>query len=334
MASPVLPFVTILATLAGAPAEGAEEPVPVAVMPLAVEGDVSPEDRATLEQALRDALASDGVELRPTPTRCAEAECVAELAQTSKVVRVVDARVTYTTNDYQVTLSVLDETGASVQSVSLACEICTIADVATKLADAAEQVQAQLREASARAAVVVVDSVPPGAVVWVDGKRLGVTPLEAEVGTGPHELRVERPGHVAQKEAFESVAGGRSTFNLRLAPVSDEGARPRRGLFIAGLGSIGVGAGAVIGGAVALALDSRPIQRKCVGNDVDVNGECRFLHDTKLVGAVVLAAGGAALVTGVVLAVVGRKGARKRGPSEQAQRWRLQPSGVGVRGWF
>jgi hypothetical protein len=332
------PLLTLVATLASARAVAAEEPVPVVVMPVAVEGDVSPEDQALLQQALLDALGKDeGLELRVTPTRCADAGCVAALARTHEAVRIVDPKVAYGTNDYQVTLSVLDETGASVQLVSLSCEICTIADVATRFAQAAEQVRVQLGEASARSAVVVVDSIPPGAVVWVDGKRLGVTPLEAEVGTGPHELRVERPGHVTQKEEFEGVAGGRSAFNLRLAPAEAEGKGPgaRRGLFIAGLASIGVGAGAAIGGAVALALDSRPIERKCVGNDVDINGECRYLHDTKLVGAVVLAAGGAALVTGVVLAVVGRKGARKRGAEEQqARRWRLQPHGFGVRGWF
>jgi hypothetical protein len=304
-------------------------------MPLAVEGDVSPEDQATLEQGLLDALEGNGVELRSTPTRCAEAKCVAELARTTKVVRVVDARVTYTTNDYHVTLSVLDEAGAPVQSVSLSCEICTIPDVAARFGEAAEQLRGQLREASARMAVVVVDSTPAGAVVWVDGARLGVTPLEAEVGAGAHELRVERPGHVPQQETFESVAGGRSTFALRLASVTDdEGPRPRRGLWIAGLGSIGAGAAATIGGAVLLAIDSRPIQRKCVGDDVDVNGECRFLHDTKLAGVVTLATGGAVLAAGIVLAVLGRKAARKRGPQEQARRWQLQPTATGVRGWF
>jgi hypothetical protein len=327
----MLPF---MMALAGAPAEPPKEPVPVAVMPLAVEGEVSPEDRAMLEQALLDALQGEGVELRSSPTRCADAECVAELARTSKVVRVVDARVTYTTNDYQIAFSVLDEAGASVQSVSLSCEICTVTDVATRFTEAADQLRAQLLDASAATSVVVVDSTPAGAVVWVDGERLGVTPLEAKITVGPHELRVERPGHVTQQETFESVAGGRSTFDLTLAAVSDEPSRRHRTMFIAGLGLVGAGTAASIGGAVLLAIDSRPIQRTCNGDDVDVNGECRFLHDTKLAGTVALAVGGAVLVTGVVLAVLGRKAARQRGPKEQARRWQLQPTAIGVMGRF
>lgn len=334
MASPMLFLMALAVTLAGAPAEVPKEPVPVAVMPLAVEGEVSPEDQAVLQQALLDALKGEGLELRSSPTRCADAECVAELARTSKVVRVVDARVTYTTNDYQIALSVLDEAGASVQSVSLSCEICTVTDVATRFTEAAEQLREQLRDASAATAVVVVDSSPAGAVVWVDGERLGVTPLEAKIAVGPHELRVERPGHVTQQETFESVAGGRSTFDLTLASVSDEPSRGRRAMFIAGLGMVGAGTAASVGGAVLLAIDSRPIQRTCSGDDVDVNGECRFLHDTKLAGTIALATGGAALATGIVLAVLGRKAARKRGPQEQARRWQLQPTAFGVRGRF
>jgi hypothetical protein len=334
MASPMLPLMALAITLAGPPPVAPEEPVPVAVMPLAVEGEVSPEDRAMLEQALLDALKADGIELRSSQTRCADAECVAELARTSEAVRVVDPRVIYTTNDYQITLSVLDEAGTSVQSVSLSCEICTVNDVAARFAEAAAQLRDPLREASAATAAVIVDSTPAGAVVWVDGERLGVTPLEAKVEVGTHQLRVEHPGHVTQQETFESVAGGRATFDLRLAAASDGPPRGRRAMFIAGLAMVGAGAAASIGGAVLLAIDSRPIQRTCTGDDVDMNGECRFLHDTKLPGTVALATGGAVLAAGVVLAVLGRKAARKRGSKEQARRWQLQPTAFGVRGRF
>jgi hypothetical protein len=318
MASPMLPLMALAITLAGPPPVAPEEPVPVAVMPLAVEGEVSPEDRAMLEQALLDALKADGI----------------ELARTSEAVRVVDPRVIYTTNDYQITLSVLDEAGTSVQSVSLSCEICTVNDVAARFAEAAAQLRDPLREASAATAAVIVDSTPAGAVVWVDGERLGVTPLEAKVEVGTHQLRVEHPGHVTQQETFESVAGGRATFDLRLAAASDGPPRGRRAMFIAGLAMVGAGAAASIGGAVLLAIDSRPIQRTCTGDDVDMNGECRFLHDTKLPGTVALATGGAVLAAGVVLAVLGRKAARKRGSKEQARRWQLQPTAFGVRGRF
>lgn len=334
MASPLLPLMALAITLVSAPAEAPKEPVPVAVMPLAVEGEVSPEDQAVLQQALLDALKGEGLELRSSPTRCADAECVAELARTTEVVRVVDARVIYTTNDYQIAFSVLDEAGASVQSVSLSCEICTVSDVAARFSEAADQLRGQLREASAATAMVVVDSTPAGAVVWVDGERLGVTPLEAKIAVGSHALRVERPGHVTQEETFESVAGGRSTFDLTLAAESEEPPRGRRAMFFAGLGLVGAGTAASIGGAVLLAIDSRPIERTCSGDNVDVNGECRFLHDTKLAGTVALAAGGAVLATGIVLAVLGRKAVRKRGPKEQARRWQLQPTAFGVMGRF
>ena len=42
MASPMVPLLTLVATLASARASAPEEPISVMVMPVAVEGDVSP----------------------------------------------------------------------------------------------------------------------------------------------------------------------------------------------------------------------------------------------------------------------------------------------------
>jgi hypothetical protein len=66
--------------------------------------------------------------------------------------------------------------------------------------------------------------------------------------------------------------------------------------------------GTVVAGAVLLGIDSRPVQSRCSGDSVDINGKCEYLHDTVVVGAVLTSAGAAAIVTGVALAIVGRRG--------------------------
>lgn len=50
---------------------------------------------------------------------------------------------------------------------------------------------------------LVVNSVPPGAEVYIDGTRRGITPLNSSLSPGKHSLRVEKSGYEEIKEEIK-----------------------------------------------------------------------------------------------------------------------------------
>jgi TonB family protein len=78
---------------------------------------------------------------------------------------------------------------------------------------------------SPTAARLTVRSEPDGAMVSVDGRVIGMTPLDqALLGPGRHEVRVERRGFRAQTRRIEAGAGQPLLVALRLEPLVE--ARP------------------------------------------------------------------------------------------------------------
>jgi hypothetical protein len=89
-----------------------------------------------------------------------------------------------------------------------------------------------------------------GAIVRVDGRVLGETPLRADVAAGPHEVRVEANGHVAQELTVEVPEGQEVDREVTLVAVA--GTADRRPPAATG-GGVNVLPWA-IGGAGAVAL--------------------------------------------------------------------------------
>lgn len=63
---------------------------------------------------------------------------------------------------------------------------------------------------------VVVRSVVSGAVVFVDGQRLGVVPAEAALPAGRHRVRLEHPDYTPGDTTFEVADGDRKVVSLPL----------------------------------------------------------------------------------------------------------------------
>ncbi len=65
--------------------------------------------------------------------------------------------------------------------------------------------------------VLVVESRPPGAVVFVDGRRVGTTPLSmTQVDAGEHAVRLERSGYQRWSASVRIVAGARNRVTASL----------------------------------------------------------------------------------------------------------------------
>ncbi|WP_457632161.1 RodZ domain-containing protein [Oceanithermus desulfurans] len=64
-----------------------------------------------------------------------------------------------------------------------------------------------------------VETVPPGATVWLDGFRLGEAPVSGRFSAGERTLRVEAEGYVTYEAPLTLEPGGTRHLKVTLAPL-------------------------------------------------------------------------------------------------------------------
>lgn len=280
------------------------------MLPLVVEGELPSSWRAQLARRLREGLERGGrpiVDAKATAP-CTDAECIRALGRDTGARWIVRARVTVRDRDFDVALELLDaNSGTSLTNSSARCEVCAVAEVGDMLADRAAVLDRNLDALLRAPPVIRFESVPPRALVWLDGELVGTAPVERTVEEGRHRARGELDGYLPLELQFDALAGTGDTVTLELSP------KPRRAGRRAGWALLGIGLGGLAIGTPLVALHGHPYRARCSGNDVDTDGNCRFVYGTRTGGAVVLAIGAAALVTAVVLLATSRKrGAARR----------------------
>ena len=70
-------------------------------------------------------------------------------------------------------------------------------------------------ETPVQQASVLVDSIPPGADIEIDGAFVGSTPSTVSVVAGSHEITIKRKGFVDWKKTL-NVTGGSIRLNAEL----------------------------------------------------------------------------------------------------------------------
>lgn len=308
-----------------APTGSAQARETIAVLPLAIDGELAPSFREQLQSRLVEGIARGQrpvVSLDPTTT-CSEAACMREIGRTSGARWIARARVVVRDRDFDIGLELFDgHDGASVTKTVGTCEVCAIAEVGDMLADQAAVLDRKLEALAEAPPVVRFESRPTGALVWVDGKLVGPTPIERTLEAGRHRAHAELDHHLPLEIQFDAIAGTHETIPLELSPVPKGRLRMRN----AGWGLLGAGLGLAAAGIPLLALHGRPYQSRCSGGDVDDDGDCRFTYDTKTGGIVLLALGGAAVITAVALVAVATRGGLP--PPRRSARVRLHGLGL------
>ncbi len=326
----------LVAALACALAAG-----PALADPIAV---ASPELPESLPEAQREQLTSavqDGItrgkatSVAVDTSACAgEATCIGTAAGEAGAKHALTLKVDKVESDYGVTLHILDGAGSTVVNLEESCELCGIAELEELVVDLTSRAITKLAIAS-KAATLAVTSEPSGASVFLDGELVGTTPFELPVGAGSRKLRIELDGYIEQERDTTLVAGERVDLELSLQPVpvapppeiepasaTDRGRKLRgAGYALLGLGIASAGAGIAL-----IVIDEQPITSDCSGDNVDVDGDCKWRRNT-LGGGIGLAAGGAVLIgTSIALLVKGRR--RNEAPPTNA---RLTPTASGFR---
>jgi hypothetical protein len=309
----------------------------VAILPLVVEGELPDSDRATLTEQLVGGL-QRGAFAVATPAeveaigegKCSKPNCMTKVADKTGATHVVRAIVTVSDRDYTVRVELYDGSdGTTIISSSDGCEICGVADVGGLIETQAATLRTKLDALASGPAAIVVTTDPAGADVTLDGEPFGVTPIDKPIIPGDHTIRVSKDGYISVQEQRTFVEGARETLSYTLDKVPNR--LPKRPW---GWASLGVGIAAIGGGVALTFLHDKPYKlgANCTGTEIDLDGDCRFLFNTKWEGLAVGLVGGALFTLGIAVLVTTAKGKTKKVSKAEAalQRIRVSPNGAGI----
>ncbi len=304
-----------------------------------VTAELSEPDRplaSAAESRLAQAFADLDVGASPSPDTCSDTACWNARALDAGATYLVEVRIDDAGPDKQVVLEVTEVHSRDVViSLRETCELCGRDELADLVGDVAANAARRIERQELVTTVLRVRSNPANARVFIDGVDVGPASADHPITPGPHEVRVELEGYVPTTRGDEAQRGSVAELRVQLSPRPEStggsaAATNSRPMVIGGAVATAVGLAAVGASAVMLALHGRPIKGECGGADVDGDGDCRFLHNTRTGGAVLLGAGIAAAVSGAVLLGVGLR----RRHSERGRRATLRPDGLGIEARF
>jgi hypothetical protein len=210
--------------------------------------------------------------------------------------------------------------GHAPVSARRTCEECTEAVLRTTI-------DAMLDDLSKTApgfhGALKITSNPAGITVLLNGKTIGVTPLETTVLVGTHKLQTARDGRTGPEKTIEVDGNEPIAIDLEVPPAAGpqigNGGDPvpppppgRRSRLIPGL-MIGIGLAGIGAGAALYFTSEEP------------TGDGRTYRDSKNLGIGVAAGGGALLLTGVIIILATKS---TTGPTVS-----LTPGGGAAVGW-
>ncbi len=172
--------------------------------------------------------------------------CIAPTAASRGVQRLLIAHVDRASARTQLTIKAqLLVAGNEVPAINEAfCDTCDD----NRLRETASRMAGQLLEDTdlrTKESVLEVQTVPSGAVVTLDGEKVGVTALRHRAHPGQHTVLVQRTGYLPETRTVTLAAGQATRLVIELRPTAT-GRDPR---IVPGI-VIGTGLAAVVGGSI------------------------------------------------------------------------------------
>ena len=214
------------------------------------------------------------------------------------------------------------------------CMVCGRAELAELVAAQSLVMRQFLTETGDDPAAVIVDARPRSARVAIDGAVVGKGHVSTQVSPGAHRIRVTARGYGPQELTLSVTRGVTRTVEVRLSHPE----LPSRWHRPLGFGALGAAVVAIGSGAAMVAADGEPLARKCGPGDpqnVDGDGDCRYVHETLEAGVVVTALGvGLASAATTLLVIDGKRRRRHARAWAGTVRMHVSPSRVGIAGTF
>jgi PEGA domain len=287
----VFPASALAGQLSSSRTTGSSARERLAVVRFDVRGNVPPALGRELGDRLVEGLAAVSFEVlkpgadAPSPVAdregeaCRDEGCYRRVAKALNVHYLVSAQIEERQKTFEITLELLSaRTGSVVGTNRERCEICGVVEVGEKMFLAASTLRARL-EALARApARFVIRTVPSGAAVTIDGKPMGVTPLDVTLAAGERRLLIEREGYSPLERNLSVTRGVDEALDLDLVQL------PTKFPFkAAGWTAVATGAALAAGGIYLLALHGSEVS--CSPSEKDDFNHCPEVYKTNLIGA-------------------------------------------------
>jgi len=233
---------------------------------------------------------------------CTDADCFRALAQKLRVGHLVTALVEENDKTFAVTLELISgRNGAVVGTNRERCEICGVEEVGEKMSLAAATLRSRLEALTRSPALFVIRTRPPGATVAIDGRRVGRTPLDLTLESGPHTMVLEREGYDPLERSFVATSGVDESLDLDLVRL------PTRFPFrAAGWTAVASSVALAAGGIYFLGLDGQEVS--CSPGEKDLRGNCPRVYRTNVVGASLLGLSAVSATLGGVWLYLARPG--------------------------
>jgi PEGA domain len=225
---------------------------------------------------------------------CRDVACYPAMASALSASYLITARIAESNKTYTMVMEIINgRTGGVLASNRERCETCGAEEAGEKMGLAASALRDRLETVSRAPARFVIRSRPAGAAVVLDGRQVGVTPLDADLPGGQHHLQLVMSGYDALSRSFTVVSGVDEAMDFDLVSIPSQFPFQRAGWI--GLAS---GTALILTGIVTMSFDNNQIS--CSTGERDVNGHCPWVHSTKWWAATMVGLGAAAATMGGV----------------------------------
>jgi PEGA domain. len=226
---------------------------------------------------------------------CRDASCFPAMATALSASYLIGARVSESNKTCVMTMDIINgRTGVVLASNHERCETCGVEEAGEKMGLAASALRDRLESVARAPARVTVRSRPASATVEIDGKTVGLTPLDVELAGGVHRLRLFMPGYDTLERTLTVVSGVDEGMDLDLVAIPSH--FPHRAV---GIATLATGAVFLAAGIITLAFDRDEIGRSA--SEKDPYGHCPWVRSTKWWGAAMVGTGAVAATMGGVL---------------------------------
>jgi hypothetical protein len=290
------------------------------IPPVALSPGIATDLLAKFQAVVAQGAAIESVLQIQSHASCAELSCYFDEATAGDIPLVLLSRVEVEERSYRVSIELYEAMSRRILATSSErCDLCGLAEVEDLVATRTLAIRDKIADYSMRSATLSITSDPSGAAISIDSESVGSTPIQTMVVPGVHTLRARFPSGVELVREVKSVRGVREIQHFADVSSSaiDSHARERLrspAITLQGWGWLATTGGAlsVATGAILLGMNGRPYRSDCSGNNVDINGTCRFRYNTGTAAGLTLGIGGALLTTGVVLLLTHRHRLRSR----------------------
>ena len=188
------------------------------------------------------------------------------------------------------------------------CELCSLVELQDQLATDLGSLCSALSSLDAGPGRLRVMSTPSGAVVRVNGRKVGKTPWSGELAAGDYAVEIEARGYESESRTLQLVGGGvEESLSVILMSEATGPSLARRPWWPAWTG-IGVGVVLGIAGTALIAINGKEWGGRCTGPNVDAFGNCSHVYATRPLGIALASIGAGAFGAGVGLMVWAQQG--------------------------